>query len=64
MHLDPKEIKQFFILNLILIPLDLLCTVLVFQPNWSLQAIYLEILFLGQEFGWIFDCKCWESIQE
>ena len=39
-------------------------TVLVFQPYWSLQAIYLEILFLGQEFDWIFVCKCWESFEE
>ena len=64
MHLDPKEISQFFLQNLILITLDLLCMVLVFQPNWSLQAINLEILFLGQEFGQLFDCKCWKSIQE
>ena len=40
------------------------CMVLVFQPNWSLQAINLEILFLSQEFGWIFVCKYWESFQE
>ena len=64
MHLDPKKISQFFLENLILITLDLLHTVLVFKPNWSLQAINLEILFLGQEFGQLFDCKCWESIPE
>ena len=33
------------------------CTALVFQPNWSHQAFSLEILFLGQEFGWIFVCQ-------
>ena len=38
--------------------------VLVFQPNWSLQAINLEIFFLGQEFVWIFVCKCCESFLE
>ena len=38
--------------------MEMQCTVLVFQPYWSLQAIYLEILFLGQEFDWIFVCKC------
>ena len=39
MHLDPKEIGKF-LQNLTLISLDLLCMVLVFQPSWSLQAIY------------------------
>ena len=42
----------------------MMCVVLVFQPNWSHQAINLEILFLGQEFGWIFVCKCWEYFLE
>ena len=41
-HLDPKEIGKF-------------------QQNfsgfaWSLQAINVKILFLGQEFGPIFNC--------
>ena len=63
MHLDSREISQFFI---------------EFNSNLSGFAVYsagistllvssgnlLEILFLGQEFGHIFDCKCWEYIQE
>ena len=37
--------------------MEMQCTVLVFQPNWSHQAFNLEILFLSQEFGQIFVCQ-------